>query len=73
MAAAEHKSDIELTGELWGVCREDLGENWLHYNGTAWYFLFILLFELWAHKWYVKQDPVGAWHQWRWHDQINYG
>ena len=34
---AEHKSDLELTthtpylaltGELWGVCCEDFGENW---------------------------------------------
>ena len=46
MAAAEHKSDFELTkdtsylalmGELWGVCCEDSGENWSHYNGTALY------------------------------------
>ena len=50
MAAAEHKSDIELTkdtpyvaftSELWGVCWEDLGENWPHYNGTALYHVFL--------------------------------
>ena len=44
MKTAEHKSDIELTkdipylaltGELWGVCCEDLRENLLLYNGTA--------------------------------------
>ena len=46
MAAAEHKSDTELTkdtpylalmGELWSVCFEDLGENWQRYNSTALY------------------------------------
>ena len=46
MAVAEHKSDNELTkdapyltltGELWGVCCRDLGENWPHYNSTALY------------------------------------
>ena len=25
---------LALTGELWSVYWEDLGENWLHYNGT---------------------------------------
>ena len=44
MAAAEHKSDTELrkdtpylalTDELWGVCYEDFGENWLRYNGAS--------------------------------------
>ena len=44
---AEHKSEFEftagspylaLTGELWGVCCEELGENWPRYNGTALYF-----------------------------------
>ena len=47
MAAAEHESDLKnttdtpyltLTGQLWGVCYEDIGENWLLYNGTALYF-----------------------------------
>ena len=28
---------LTLTGKLWGVCCEDLGENWPHYNGTALY------------------------------------
>ena len=28
---------LTLTGELWGVCCEDFGENWLRYNGTALY------------------------------------
>ena len=46
MAAVEHKSDdeltkdtpyITLTGELWGVCCEDLGENWLRYKDTPLY------------------------------------
>ena len=41
MTAAE-QSDFELTylaltSELWGVCCEDLGENWSRYNGTALY------------------------------------
>ena len=44
--AAEHESDLKLTrdtpylalmGELWGVSSDDIGENWLHYNGTALY------------------------------------
>ena len=39
MIAVEHKIDIKhktdtpylaLTGELWGVCCENLGENWRH-------------------------------------------
>ena len=30
-----------LTGELWGVCCEDFGENWLRYNGTALYIVFL--------------------------------
>ena len=46
MTSAEHESDLKLTtdtpyltltGELWGVCCEEIGENWLHYNGTALY------------------------------------
>ena len=28
---------VALTGELCGVCCEDLGENWPHYNDTALY------------------------------------
>ena len=50
MAAAEHESDSELTeditymyltltGELWGVYCEDLGENGSRFNGTALYYL----------------------------------
>ena len=48
MAAAERKSDFKhtpdtpylaLTGELWGVYCEDLGENWPRYNGTELYFV----------------------------------
>ena len=27
--------NITLNGELWGVCCEDLGENWSRYNGIA--------------------------------------
>ena len=43
---AESESDLRitintaylaLTGKLWGVCCEDLGENWQRYNGTALY------------------------------------
>ena len=30
---------LALTGELWGVFCEHLGENWPHYNGTALYVL----------------------------------
>ena len=46
MTIAEYKSDTELTkntpyltltGELCGVCSEDLQENWPHYNGTTLY------------------------------------
>ena len=46
MAAAERKSHFKLTtdtpylaltGELWGVYCEDLGENWPRYSGTALY------------------------------------
>ena len=28
---------MALTGELWSVYREDFGENWPRYNGTALY------------------------------------
>ena len=35
---AESESDIRIaTGELWGVCSGDFGENWPRYNGTALY------------------------------------
>ena len=46
MKRAERKTDFKitthtpylaLTGELWGVYRDDLGENWPRYNGTALY------------------------------------
>ena len=46
MTRAERKPDFKitthtpylaLTGELWGVYRENLGENWQRYNGTALY------------------------------------
>ena len=30
---------LALTGELWGDCHKDIGENWLRYNGTALYVL----------------------------------
>ena len=26
---------LTLTGELWGICCENFGENWTRYNGTA--------------------------------------
>ena len=29
---------LALTGELWGVCCKDIGENWLRYKSTALYF-----------------------------------
>ena len=44
ITVAESKSDIRfttdapyltLTGELWGVYCDNLGENWPRYNGTA--------------------------------------
>ena len=46
MTAWERNSDFKLTkdtpylalrGELWGVYCEELGENWLCFNGTALY------------------------------------
>ena len=46
MTGAELKADFKLTkdipyraltGELWGVYCEDLGENWPRYNGTTLY------------------------------------
>ena len=48
ITVAESESDVRittntpylaLTGELWGVCCEDFGENWRRYNGTALYLL----------------------------------
>ena len=53
MTGAKLKSDFKLTtntpylaltGELWGVYREDLGENWPRYNDTALYI--------------IAQDPI---------------
>ena len=44
ITVVESESDIRITtdtpnlaftGELLGVCCEDFGENWPHYNGTA--------------------------------------
>ena len=46
MTAAEHKSDLKhtkntsylaLTGELWSVYCEEIGETWPRYNGTGLY------------------------------------
>ena len=46
MPVAERKSDFKLTidtpylaltGELWGVCCKDIGENWPRYIGTVMY------------------------------------
>ena len=43
---------LALTGELWGVVCEELGENWPRYNGTAlyasvswptWWFVFFII------------------------------
>ena len=33
---------LALTGELWGVCCKDIGENWPHYNGSALYLVSLL-------------------------------
>ena len=47
MRDADHKWDFELTKctpiicEPWDVFCENVGENWLRYNGTAWYPLFV--------------------------------
>ena len=30
---------LALAGELWGVCCEEIGENWSRYNGTALYWV----------------------------------
>ena len=46
MTAVQRKSDFKLTtdipyltltGKLWGVYCEDLGETWQHYNDTTQY------------------------------------
>ena len=51
MTAAQYKADIELTkatpyialtGELYGVCRKDFGENWPHFSDTVLFVLFQL-------------------------------
>ena len=56
MTGAELKSDLKLTtdthylalmGELWGVYCKDFGENWPCYNGTALYYVLILLARFW--------------------------
>ena len=39
---SQKTSHISHWWELWGVCCEDLGENWPHYNGTALYILMAL-------------------------------
>ena len=36
-------SYLTLTGELWGDCCEDFGENWPHYNSTT-----VYLVEYWS-------------------------
>ena len=33
---------LALTGKLWGVFCEDLGENWPNYNGTVLYMAYSL-------------------------------
>ena len=52
MKRKEHKSDIELTkvtpylaltGELWSVHCEDLGENWPRFNGITLYNMNLLI------------------------------
>ena len=37
---------LALTGELWGVFREYLWENWPRYNGTALYLVSFLHSEM---------------------------
>ena len=55
MTAAKHKSEFKLTtdtpyltlrGELRDVYCEDLGENWLHYNGTALFYGIFISFAI---------------------------
>ena len=40
---------LALMGELWGVCCEEIGENWPRYNGTA---LYMKL--LWCWIYFIK-------------------
>ena len=71
MTAAEHESDLKVTtdtpyltrmGELLGVCCEEIGANWLHYNSTALY----IVVELCNHK-YINEASLSicARNQWR--------
>ena len=50
MTTAEHTTDFKLTrdtphltltGKLWGVCCQNLRENWSSYNGSALYFEYL--------------------------------
>ena len=43
---------MALNGELWGVYFEYFVENELHYNGTAWYFVYERMFLLIHQKYY---------------------
>ena len=53
-------SYLALTGELWGVCCEDLVENWLHYNGTA------LYMELGIREWHILESrSINICRPWR--------
>ena len=63
-----HAELCVVTGELWGVYCEDLGENWPRYNGTALYCSSradpAVVFPVYC--WYPPQDtsqslpPAGA-------------
>ena len=50
---------LALTGELWSVYCEDLGENWPRYNGTALYFLSNNF-----HSWFLTGNTPGCFLIW---------
>ena len=61
MTPAEHEWDLKhttytpylaLTGELWGVCCEEIGDNEPRYNDTALYFIAVKVII----DWLVSQD-----------------
>ena len=75
MTPAEPKADFKfttdtpyfaLTGELWGLCCEDLGENWPRYFDTILYFqplcAVFRVFAIWfvASAWSIRVSFVGA-------------
>ena len=48
---------LDLTGELWCVCCEEIGENWPRYNGTGLYVA--ITFSCEVFKFYAW-DPVSG-------------